>query len=100
MRLIAAAVLVYLSRQPTLAATPTSPDQADAGSIPVTAPVNVKSTGLKLSPEQLVVASMPWEGMDQPEAQRRAIFPRQDPMLHQKSHQYHISRSNFMYILL
>ena len=61
------------------AAAPTRPDEADRGAVPVTAPVNVKSTLLKLSPEQLVVASMPWEGMDQPEAQRKAIFPRQDP---------------------
>ena len=63
----------------TFSASPTRPDQADSGSVPVTAPVNVKSTLLKLSPEQLVVASMPWEGMDQPEAQRKTIFPRQDP---------------------
>ena len=72
-------LILLLSIRSLHSAAPTSPDQADAGSIPVTAPINVRSTALKLSPEQLVVASMPWEGMDQPEAQRRAIFPRQDP---------------------
>jgi hypothetical protein len=71
-------ILLYTTHRSNSAA-PTRPDQADPGSVPVTAPVNVKSSLLKLSPEQLVVASMPWEGMDQPEAQRRAIFPRQDP---------------------
>ena len=56
----ASALLLLLLPFTSNAAAPTAPDEADAGSIPVTAPVNVKSESLKLSPEQLVVASMPW----------------------------------------
>ena len=56
----ASALLLLLLPFASNAAAPTAPDEADAGSIPVTAPVNVKSESLKLSPEQLVVASMPW----------------------------------------
>ena len=58
---------------------PVVPSEHDGGAVPVLAPVNVRTEELKLSPEQLVVASMPWEGMDKPEAQRRGVFPRQNP---------------------
>lgn len=47
------------------------------GSVPVAAPVNVGTTLLKMSPEQVAMASSPWEGTD-PNNPIRG-FPRQDP---------------------
>ena len=46
------------------------------GAVPVTAPVNVGTTLLKMSPEQVAMASMPWEGTDTGGPRG---FPRQDP---------------------
>ena len=84
---LAVAVLALVSRRraacaavlrASARAAPSMPSEADPGAETVTRPVNVKVKSWKLSPEQLVVASMPWEGMDKPASQRRASFPRFD----------------------
>ena len=49
----------------------------DPSSISVSAPLNVGIKALNLSPEQLIMASIPWEGMDQPGMHRAGSFKRE-----------------------
>ena len=60
-------------------AAPTVPGEKDPGAAVVSTPVEPKTEMLKLSPEQLSVASLPWEGMDQPARYKAGGFPRQNP---------------------
>ena len=60
-------------------ASPTVPGESDPGAPVVSTPVEAKTEVLKMSPEQLSVASMPWEGMDQPARYKAGGFPRQNP---------------------
>jgi hypothetical protein len=58
---------------------PTVPGEKDPGAAVVSTPVEPKSTALKVSPEDLVKASLPWEGMDKPAMMSRGAFPRTEP---------------------
>ena len=60
-------------------ASPTVPGESDPGAPVVSTPVEAKTEVLKMSPEQLSVASMPWEGLDQPARYKAGGFPRQNP---------------------
>jgi hypothetical protein len=60
-------------------AAPTVPGETDPGAAVVSTPVEAKTEVLKMSPEELSVASLPWEGMDQPARYKAGGFPRQNP---------------------
>lgn len=70
------------------------------GGVPVTAPVEPKTEMVKISAEDLVKASLPWQGMDSPERDAaygcvgaarggsllHGLTARRGPRLHQAAH--------------
>ena len=78
-----------------VAPAPTVPGDADPGAPIVSTPVEPKTSMLKLSPEELTKASLPWEGMDKPAMMRLGNFPRTEPWDTMKDSTQHVPFGNY-----